>query len=195
MSEPRPIVIKDGHRNSRELNRLDSNQFDEKWLQHLLFENPQLLPVNIVAPHFGKLVPLAREVVVAAGAIDLLLRKPHRKSRCGRDKIVAESRAHRTVLAQILDYAKDLSRTSYSEFRGKIERTASRHGAAKDLLQIVSGGSSGSFDDVVFEDNLRRVLRTGGFEMFIVGDRIRPEVALLSEILSTAANLSSPALS
>jgi hypothetical protein len=36
---------------------------------------------------------------------------------------------------------------------------------------------------------MRRVLRTGNFEMFIVGDRIPPEVALLSEIVGTAANL------
>ncbi|HET9215884.1 MAG TPA: hypothetical protein VFR18_02835, partial [Terriglobia bacterium] len=49
--------------------------------------------------------------------------------------------------------------------------------------------ANAGFDSVNFEENIRRVLRTGGFELFIVGDRIRPEVALLTEILGTAANL------
>lgn len=168
---------------------MDSKQFDEDWLQHLLFENPQLLALNRLAPHFGHPVALARELSVTAGAIDLLYASTHGNLCIVETKLWRNPEAHRTVLAQILDYAKDLSRMSYTDFRSKLETSTARRGRTQDLLQRMAQASANAFDSISFEENVRRTLRTGSFELFIVGDRIRPEVALLSEILGSAANL------
>ena len=46
-----------------------------------------------------------------------------------------------------------------------------------------------SFNSVDFEANIRRALASGDFLLLIVGDRIRPEVVLLSDTLGMAPSL------
>lgn len=174
MGQINPIIVNQIPDDARPLQRisLDSNQFNEDWLQRLLFANPQLLPINDVAPHFGQVIPLAREFSVTAGAIDLLYASPLGNLCLVETKLWRNPEAHRTVLAQILDYAKDLSRMSYTDFRAKVERIANPRGLARDLFQLVSAGRSlPDFDSITFEENMRRALGTGSFQMFIVGDR------------------------
>lgn len=56
MNELKPVIVNRDQRSSRGLVRvsLDSKQFDENWLQQPLFQNPELLPFEAVAPDFGK---------------------------------------------------------------------------------------------------------------------------------------------
>lgn len=169
---------------------LESRQFDESWLQELLFAHPELLQANEIDPSFSKLVPLTREFQTTAGPIDILYATPDGLICLVETKLWRNPEAHRTVLAQILDYARHLTSLDYSDFKVKAEAAASRDGHPKDLLKIASARSpKADFDSIAFEEGIRRSLATGSFLLLIVGDRIRPEVAMLSEIIGTAPNL------
>ena len=45
--------------------------YDESWLQRLLFETPEVLPIGEIDPAFAPAVPLCRELPTVAGSIDL----------------------------------------------------------------------------------------------------------------------------
>jgi hypothetical protein len=169
---------------------LEARQFHEGWLQEFLFTHPEILPANNVEPSFARLIPLAREFPITAGSIDILYTTPEGQLCIVETKLWRNPEAHRTVLAQILEYAKDLASLDYSEFKTKVEACASRMGSPADLLKMVAGQMPrAEFDNIAFEDGVRRSLATGSFLLLIVGDRIRPEVAMLSEIIGTAPSL------
>lgn len=165
-------------------------QYHENWLQNLLFKHPDLLPIADIDPGFGKLIPLAREVPVSSGYIDVLYATADGSLCLVETKLWRNPEAHRTVLAQLLDYAKALTRLDFSEFRACVQEAASRNGHAANLDGMITRSLGGSgFNSVDFEANVRRALASGDFLLLIVGDRIRPEVVLLSDILGTAPNL------
>jgi hypothetical protein len=165
-------------------------QFDEGWLQQLLFDHPDLLPITDIDPGFGKLIPLARELPVTSGYIDVLYATAEGSLCLVETKLWRNREAHRTVLAQLLDYAKDISRMNYTEFQARINSVAGRNGQPRNLDGIMTPAlSAKGLSSIDFEANLRQSLASGNFLLLIVGDRIHPEVALLSDILGTAPNL------
>jgi hypothetical protein len=169
---------------------VDSKQFDETWLQELLFKHPDILPVHEIDLSLGKLVPLAREFPLPSGAIDLLYAAADGSLCLIETKLWRNPEAHRTVLAQILDYAKDLAHLDFKDFKAQIEAVAARHNYPRDLFKIMRHMLGNSeFDNIRFEEGIRDSLSSGKFLLLVVGDRIRPAVAMLSDIIGTAPNL------
>jgi hypothetical protein len=169
---------------------IDAGQFSENWLQEVLFDHPELLPLSEIDPRVGKAVPLAREFSVTAGSVDLIYATAEGTLCLVETKLWRNPEAHRTVLAQLLDYAKDLARMDYAEFEGKVKTAARRNGQSKGLDDIMKSAiGRGEFDCIRFEQGLRRSLATGNFLLLIVGDRIRPEVVMLSDMIGTTPNL------
>ena len=168
----------------------DDHQFDEDWLQRLLFNHPDLLPIADIDPGFGKLIPLAREFLVTSGSIDVLYASADGSLCMVETKLWRNPEAHRTVLAQLLDYAKALSQMDFTEFRARVEAAARQSGQPANLDEMIKRSLDGRpFNSVDFEANIRRALVAGEFLLLIVGDRIRPEVVLLSDILGRAPSL------
>ena len=191
MSSVHPRII-DQNANPRALHPMatDDRQYDESWLQKLLFDHPDLLPIADIDPAFGKLVPLAREFPVASGSIDVLYATTEGALCLVETKLWRNPEAHREVLAQLLDYAKGISGLGYAEFRARVNAAAGSSGEPHTLDSILKPTlSARGVSSVDFEANLRRSLTTGGFLLLIVGDGIRPEVALLSEVLGSVPNL------
>lgn len=191
MSSAHPRII-DQDANLRALQPVGTGtqQFDESWLQQLLFAHPDLLPIADIDSTFGTLIPLAREFPVSSGYIDVLYATADGQLCLVETKLWRNPEAHRTVLAQLLDYAKDIGRLDYAEFKARIEAAASRGGPAIDLHEMIRRFlAAHDFDSVDFEANARRALAAGDFLLLIVGDRIRPEVVLLSDIMGAAPHL------
>ena len=90
--------------------------FDENFLQKLIFDIPELLPVETINSNYSKLVPINREISVQSGAIDVLYITPDGTICIVETKLWRNPEAHRTVLAQIIEYARDLSSKSFDEF-------------------------------------------------------------------------------
>lgn len=67
------IVIESLEDKGRVLERIESVPNDDKtedWLQELLFQRPEIIPVQKFDEAITALIPLAREVETAAGYID-----------------------------------------------------------------------------------------------------------------------------
>src|SRR5947208_7907222 len=60
--------------------QIEPNAYNEDWLQRLLHERPEVLPVEQIEPGFGHLVPLCREMPLnlggRSGALDNIFATP-----------------------------------------------------------------------------------------------------------------------
>jgi len=163
-------------------------RFDEAWLQELIFRCPRLLPAELVDKGLGALIPIAKEFAVPSGHIDNLYLTLEGRLCLVETKLWRNPQAHRTVLAQIIDYAKDLAGMEFDEFE---RRCLARGGATVDSLceLVKSAFPEKELDEITLEGAIRRSLRTADFLLLIVGDRIRPEVVMLSDAVQSAPHL------
>ena len=88
-------------------------EYDENWLQQLLFETPEVLPIGEIDPAFAPAVPLCRELPTAAGPIDVAYVSEQGLLSIVECKLWRNPEARRDAVSQILDYAKEISRWSY----------------------------------------------------------------------------------
>jgi len=115
---PSPMFISPG-KGARTLKRLSKvhREFDESYLQELLVNFPQLLPVNEIRGDVGNLVCIGREVNVGdSGAIDNLYLSTGGYPVVVETKLWKNPQARREVLSQILDYVKELIDKDYEWF-------------------------------------------------------------------------------
>jgi hypothetical protein len=181
-----PILIADGK--STPLDRLPLGRpiYDETWLQRLLFDYPGLLPVGDLEPIFAGPVAVARELSTNAGPVDLVLVNESGFITLVETKLWRSPEARRKVVGQILDYAKEFSRWTFSHFDEAVRRNP--HSKQSGLVEIVRGRSE-DFDEVEFVDSVSRNLRLGRLLLLIVGDGIREEVEHLAEFLQRTPEL------
>ena len=96
------------------LNRIPfmSGSFNEAWLQELLEENPSIIPSGDVSSEYAPLICIGREVPVGSGEtqgyIDNLYITPTGRIVIVETKLFRNQESRRTVVAQIIDYAKEL---------------------------------------------------------------------------------------
>ena len=96
--------------------------FSENWLQHRLFENPQSLPLQEIDPAYQQVCPLCMEMSTAAGPIDVVYITPQGRLVIVETKLWRNPEARRKVVAQILDYAKELKGWTYSDLQRETSR-------------------------------------------------------------------------
>ena len=97
-----PIILDSVTDSGRHLNRIESQAKDEKtegWLQQLIFEHPDLLPVDEFDESFAPLIPIGREVATKSGAIDNLYISPVGRLTIVETKLWKNPEKHRTVVA------------------------------------------------------------------------------------------------
>jgi RecB family endonuclease NucS len=106
-----------GANESRRLARVSNidKKLNEQWVQKLLFENPSLLPAIEIESAFSPVISIARELPTKAGSIDLLFISPYGYIILVETKLFRNPEARREVVAQTLDYAKELSQWSYDD--------------------------------------------------------------------------------
>lgn len=74
----------------------------EKWLQDLIHDNPELLPIEEIEPGFGRPVAVCRELATKHGFIDNLLITPEGNIVVVEVKLWRNPEARRAVVAQAL---------------------------------------------------------------------------------------------
>ena len=164
--------------------------YDEKWLQHLIMKEPSVLPVDQIEPAFTSLVPICVELPMrSSGYLDNLLVTPAGDLALVECKLWRNPEARREVVAQIIDYAKEMSTWTYETLQEAISRTkpldSSDEKGTRRLYELVSAG--GSIDEASFHDAVSRNLRRGRFLLLIVGDGIREGVESMTEFLQQYA--------
>ncbi len=157
-----------------------SIEYNEAWLQNLLFKHPEALPIKEIDPAFSNAVPICIELNTPVGPIDALFVTPQGKLVVLEVKLWRNPEARRTVVGQVLDYAKELNRWTYADLQREVTRRTGRQG--NSLFDIVKE-ATGELDEVDFADEVSRSLRHGRFLLLICGDGIREGAATITDFL------------
>ncbi len=183
----RPVILRDGKVTPAERIRFFDHAYDENWLQELIYRHPELLPASEFDPVFKDLIPVTRELPTDAGPVDLVCVSPDGFVSLIETKLWRNPDARRKVVAQIIDYAKEMAGWSYEELEDAIRRSGfvpkstSLLGIARDYGEVA--------DESAFVDNVSRSLEFGRFLLLIVGDGIREGVEQLVGYLQQTPHL------
>ena len=165
----------------------ETRHFTEDLLQKIIFEEPNLLSSEEIDPDFSTLIPIRREFPVKSGKIDLLFITPEGKICVAETKLWRNPEAHRSVVAQIIDYATDLSKMSFEVF---CENAIKDKGGdpTKAFFRKIKEKNP-ELNETKLTQNLQDSLVHGRFLLMIVGDEIYPKAAMLTESISSAPHL------
>ena len=162
--------------------------YDENWLQQLLFETPEVLPIGEIDSAFAPAVPLCRELPTAAGSIDLAYVSEQGLLSIVECKLWRNPEARRVAVSQILDYAKEISRWSYEELNHAVRGAAKRPEDTNALFDLVREQND-TIDEQAFVDDVTRNLESGRFLLLVVGDGIREGVERIADYLKQSAGI------
>jgi len=179
-----PLLVE--HNSVEHLKQFD--QFDELTIQNLVFDNPECLPVSDIDESFNPLYPICKELRTPVGPLDILMATPNGDLAIVETKLWRNPEARRKVVAQILDYANEISNWNYEDLQREINRNLKIKG--NSLYKILSEQFPDNIiNEANFVDNISRNLSKGKFLLLIVGDGIKEGAASITEFLSTSGHL------
>src|SRR5262252_2459694 len=148
----------------------EPRSYDETFVQDLVFEHPQALPIDEIDTAYRGLVPICQELRTPAGNIDCLFVNRSGLLCIVECKLWRNPEARREVVAQILDYAKELGRWKYEDLQREVSK---RLGQAGNVLYERVRDAHPGLAEADFVDAVARNLRRGRFLLLIIGDGIR----------------------
>lgn len=157
---------------------------NEAWLRDTLFRHPEILPVRQIDSSFGPLVPMCRELRTDAGPIDIAYINDHGRLTLVECKLWRNPEARRSVVAQILDYARVICRWSYSDLQRQVSAATGRKGNVPFEL---AKQRFPSLSEAGFVDSATRAMQGGRFLLLIAGDGIHEDVGALAELINRNA--------
>lgn len=169
---------------------LEDPSLNENWLQRLLFQHPELIPIGDTDQLFAPLKSLAREVPTPVGPVDLLCVSPAGFLTIVETKLHRNPQSRREVLGQILDYCARMSKWSYDDLVSAVSASRHRANDAPDpVLSAALGDTSSITERQRFRSNVSECLRHGRFMMVIVGDAFRESTTALLEHVQASMHL------
>ena len=178
------LVGKDDVRGSLEkLERMSldrtGSEISERWLQELIDNAPNVLPVSqVYASVKDDLHSMGREITTSnGGSIDNVLISGSGHLIVVETKLWRNHQARREVVAQILEYAQDVKHWDYE----KVERLWwKRHGKGKTLHAAVAP----DIDEAEWIDRVSDQMSAGEIVLLIVGDGIDSRAENLAETVA-----------
>ena len=173
-----------------------SGNFNEAWLQELLEGNPAMIPATDVSLEYQDLVCIGREVPVGSGEtqgyIDNLYVTPSGGIVIVETKLYRNQEARRTVVAQIIDYAKELQKWDAAKLDEiAYNYTYRKTGQAHRIIDLMAAKGFLSFsDEKSLTDSLNVNLENASFLLLIIGDGIRTGVQQLADFLNDNTSMS-----
>lgn len=158
---------------------------NEAWLRDTLFAYPDLLPLRDIDPSFGPLTPLCTELRTEAGPLDIAFINQFGRLTLVECKLWRNPEARRTVVAQALDYARTVSRWSYSDLQRQVAAASGRHGNVPFENTLARNPG---LNEQQFVDDTTRAMRSGHFLLVIAGDGIREDVSGMAELINRNAS-------
>ena len=164
------------------------NEFSEKQIQDLIFEHPDCLPISDIDESYNPVIPICTELTTLAGPLDILMGTPNGDLVIIETKLWYNPEARRKVIAQILDYAKELTKWTYSDLQREVNKRLKTKG--NSLYSIVAAKNPDLIlSEIDFVDSVNRNLRIGKILLIIAGDGIREGAKEISEFLNKSAGL------
>lgn len=181
-----------------QLNRLPftSASYNEAWLQDLIEAHPEMLPSGEISIEYAPLICIGREVEVGAGenkgCIDNLYVTPSGNIVIVETKLWRNQESRRTVIAQVIDYAKELQKWDAKMLNDVSEDyTYKKRGQAFRIIDLLAEQGRVTFnDEALLNDCLNENLQSASFLLLIVGDGIRSNVQQLAEFLNDNVSMS-----
>lgn len=188
-TQAQPYLIESQDTNGISLHPLPLKHhiYSEAWLQELLYKHPSILPMDQIDQDFTPSFSIGREIA----NIDNLLISPSGLITIVETKLWRNPEAHRTVVAQILEYANTLTTWKYVQLDQAVQAFIERrHGKAQSIYNLVkTQDRKFDLDEVEFQQNVQDCLENGKFALLIVGDRIFPGATQLAETIQAAPHM------
>jgi hypothetical protein len=189
----RPFLL-NGVGDGRSLERLayGAPPFTEAELQDVLRLHPALLAIDQIEPIYAPAICIGREVATAAGPLDNLYISPHGQITIVETKLWKNPQARREVVAQLMDYSKELAKRSYVDVEAVARRYVEKFhpdAGAPSLAEWVALMSGEQIDEQDFVESTSRCLKAGRFLLLIVGEGIRGSVEDLVEHMNQTPEL------
>ncbi len=168
----------------------DSGSFDEYWVQELIKDHPDILPINQLEPIFTPAVSIGREVSTRVGYIDNLFISPSGYITIVETKLWRNLEARREVVGQIIDYAQELSGWDYAQLDRSVREYSTKclH-KPQGLFELVQAQAGEALDETDFVDSVSANLSAGRFLLLIVGDGVREGIEAMSRFLNDKTGL------
>jgi hypothetical protein len=163
-----------------------AEQYSEAWLQKLLFEHPEALPVREIVPSLQALVPICMEVETGAGPADILYLSPTGQIVLVEAKLSRNPEARRVVVSPILDYAKQLTRWRYEDLDAAVAKAT---GLGAGCVLRLMHARHPDLAEAPFVDAINRHLATGDLLLLIAGDGIRSSTEALIRFMEEYGSL------
>lgn len=163
--------------------RLGGENHNEAWLQKLIYDYPQILPIAQIEAGFGVPIPIAREVACGHGYIDNLYLTPAGEIILIETKLWRNVQARREVVAQALDYVSALMVMGYAAFEAEVLKA---RGQGASLYHLVAEHPE-ALDEAGFIDAVAQNLARGRMLVIALGDGIRQEAEALAGLLQSHA--------
>lgn len=189
--QKRPFIVGSDKYSKLERVPLSMGEFQESWLQKLLQNSPQLLPVAEIDAIYAPLICIGREVRTDAGFIDNIYISPKGYITIVETKLWRNPQARREVVGQIIDYAKELKQFSYERL-DKVVRSFNKSYYGKDqglFETMIEHQLLSDEDETLFADLVQKNLCNARFLLLIVGDGIREGVWQMTEFLNSTSNM------
>lgn len=159
----------------------ESKGKDEAWLRDVLFENPDVIPIDEIDSAFGPLIPLRKELRIDTGRIDAVFINEQGRLTILECKLWRNPEARKKVVGQAVDYVSALAKLSYSDLEREVRAAGN---ASNSLFKLVQKHASAKIREQHFVDSVSRSLRDGQLLVLIAGDGIRERVELLTDFLN-----------
>lgn len=184
-----PILIDRNKGTSNTLEKIPisgkNSDYDERFIQNIAFDHPECLPINEIDRVYENLIPVCCELNTPAGPLDILYVTPKGRLVIAEAKLWRNPEARRKVVAQIIDYAKELSQWDYESLQREVSRATKKTGNV--LFDLVS--KKHDINEAEFVDEVTRSLKKGRFLLLILGDGIREGVGAIAEFLQNTGNM------
>lgn len=166
--------------------------FSEKWIQDLVADHPEVIGIESLESAFAPAVTVGYELESGAGPVDVLLCSPRGMITIVETKLWRNAEMRRTVVAQILDYAKELRHWTYDDLDAESRKSMGRRGGGTALSlweRVSQHPDAKGISEAEFIDNVQRSLAAGRFLLLIVGDGVKEGVEELVATIQGAPGL------
>lgn len=158
------------------------SEIDEAWLQRLIHESPEVLPVkDVFARVGGRMVSLGREIPVPTGLIDNLILSSSGHLVVVETKLWRNPQARREVVAQVLDYAGYVRAWDYDKLNS-LWRESGRTGSLHEAVAPEE-------DEASWVDSINDYLASGEMVLLVVGDGIESRAETLADVVGGRPDL------
>lgn len=157
----------------------------EEFLQKLVHDRPDIIPMEEIDPAFRPLISVCTELSTAAGSVDNVWVTPEGGLILGECKLIRNPQSRREVVAQALDYARAVTGWHFDDLQAAARKA--RKDPSFSLWSLVKEQSD--LHEHQFVDAIERRLRFGRPMLLIISDGIHEGVEALASFLQLHAGV------